>query len=151
MKPLLKREKLNIKLIQVMEILVPIFVCVILPVAIVLIVGLTKQNETNRKAEIMLKAIESGTEIDPAIFASKEKPKTIKQELLEKFTGACIVSLMGIAFLILWFVGSPSFYMSNMMPVAGGVMVAVGLGLFISYFVGKNMLAKEIEAEENAQ
>jgi hypothetical protein len=30
-------------------------------------------------------------------------------------------------------------------------MLAVGIGLFISYFAGKKMLAKEIEAEENAQ
>ena len=27
-------------------------------------------------------------------------------------------------------------------------MLAVGIGLFISYFAGKKMLAKEIEAEE---
>jgi hypothetical protein len=151
MKPLLKREKLNIKIDTIMEILVPIFVCVVLPVAIVLIVGLTKQNATNRKAEIMLKAIESGVQLDPEFFKSESrKPKSIKEELVEKLSGACIVSLMGAAFLILWLIGSPAFFMSNMMPVAGAVMVAVGIGLFISYFVGKKMLAKEIEAEENA-
>jgi len=31
---------------------------------------------------------------------------------------------------------------------AGCVLLAVGIGLFISYFVGKKLLAKEIEAEE---
>ena len=36
-----------------------------------------------------------------------------------------------------------------MLP-AGGIMMAVGIGLFISYFVSKNVLAKEIEAEEKA-
>jgi hypothetical protein len=35
-----------------------------------------------------------------------------------------------------------------MAPVAGGVLLAVGIGLFITYFVGKKMLAKEMEAEE---
>ena len=139
------------------SILVPIFICVVLPVAVVLIVGITKQNETNRKAEIMLKAIESGTQIDPNMFKSPEKPKTIKQDLLEKLTGACIVTFMGMAFLILTGVEHampgtmPRFFMSNMLPVAGAVMLAVGIGLFISYFAGKKMLAKEIEAEENAQ
>jgi len=135
------------------SILVPIFVCVVLPVAVVLIVGITKQNETNRKAEIMLKALESGAQIDPELFKTQEKPKSVKQELLDKLTGACIVSFMGIAFLVLTGVEQampgtmPRFFMSNMLPVAGGVMVAVGAGLFISYFVGKRMLAKEIEEE----
>ena len=34
--------------------------------------------------------------------------------------------------------------------LAGGILLAVGLGLFISYFAGKKMLAKEIEAEEKS-
>ena len=31
---------------------------------------------------------------------------------------------------------------------AGCVLLAVGIGLFISYFAGKKLLAKEMEAEE---
>ena len=30
----------------------------------------------------------------------------------------------------------------------GGILLAIGMALFIVYFVGKRMLAKEIEAEE---
>jgi hypothetical protein len=33
--------------------------------------------------------------------------------------------------------------------VMGGILVAIGIALFIAFFVGKNMLAKEIAAEEN--
>ena len=40
-------------------------------------------------------------------------------------------------------------YNAFMLP-AGGILMAVGIGLFISYFVSKKMLAKEIEAEEKA-
>ena len=32
----------------------------------------------------------------------------------------------------------------------GAVILAVGIALFIVYFVGKHMLAKEIEAEEKS-
>jgi len=131
------------------DILVPIFVCVLLPVAIVWIVGRTRQNETNRKTEVLLKAIESGTQIDPDMFKDKEKtPKSVKQQLLEKLTTGCITSFMGAAFLALYFLKVDIFF-DNLLPIAGGVMLAVGLAMFISYFVGKNMLAKEIEAEEN--
>ena len=134
-----------------MEILIPIFVCVVLPVAIVLIIGLVRRNETNRRAEVMLKAIESGQSIDPQIFARPRKKHSIKQDLLEKLNGACITSFMGIAFLLIFFFGkewADNFFPTSLWLIAGGVMLAVGIGLFIGYFTGKKMLAKEIEAEE---
>jgi hypothetical protein len=62
---------------------------------------------------------------------------------------------MGLAFIIIAIVGhfnpgwSKDFWFEGSYPEAGGVLLAVGLGLFISYFVGRKMLAKEIEAEEN--
>ena len=133
------------------DILIPIFICFLLPVAIVWIIGRTRQNETNRKTEVMLKAIENGASIDPSMFKRPEKektPKTIKKDLLDKLTGACITSFMGVAFLALYFLGVD--YLHSLLPVAGGVLLAVGIGLFISYFVGQKMMAKEIEAEEEA-
>lgn len=133
-------------------VILPIFVCVVLPVCIVLIIGLVRRNETNRRAEVMLKAIEKGQTIDPKMFATPRKNKTIKQDLLEKLNGACITSLMGVAFLLIFFFGkewATSFCPTALWLIAGGVMVAVGVGLFVSYFTGKKLLAKEIEAEEN--
>ena len=138
------------------EMLIPVSVCVVLPVMIVWLVMRARQNETNRKAEIMLKAIENGQMVDPDYFkSSPKKAKTIKQELLEKLNGACITTFMGVVFLLLFIVdaygpGLPSaIILKELLPVAGGVMLAVGIGLFITYFAGKKMLAKEIEAEEN--
>ena len=124
----------------------PIFICVVLPVLIVFIIGRVRKNETDRKAEIMLKAIENGASIDPNFFKPVRKQKTIKQNLLEKLNGACITGLIGIAFLILHFTGV--FDDTHYLPFAGALMLAVGIGLLISYLVGKKMLAGEIEAEE---
>ena len=132
-------------------VILPIFICVVLPVAIVLIIGLVRRNETNRRAEVMLKAIENGQTIDPQIFARPKKKQSIKKELLEKFNGACITSLMGVAFLLIFFFGkewADCVFPTNFYLIAGGVLVAVGIGLFITYFNGKELLAKEIEAEE---
>ena len=138
---------------------VPVFICVVLPIMVVWLVARTKQNETNRKAEIMLKAIESGVPVDMSQFepAKKNKgPKSIKQDLLEKLNGACITSLMGAGFLALGILRAidPHFGLNTLLNKfwlpAGAVLLAVGIGLFISYFVGKKMLAKEMEAEENA-
>ena len=131
------------------EVLIPIAVCAVLPVLIVWFVSRVRQNETNRKAEIMLKAIENGQSIDPDMFKTNKVKSSIKKDLLEKLNGACITTLMGLAFLLLYFFkATPDYGFATFLPYAGGVMLAVGIGLFISYFAGKKMLAKEIEAEE---
>jgi hypothetical protein len=136
------------------NILVPIFICVVLPVAVVFIVGRAKQNETNRKTEVMLRAIEAGVQLDPSIFASDApRKKSLKEDMVDKLTGACITGLMGFGFLTIYvikqiFPGSIHFAFSGILPFAGVVMLAVGIGLFISYQAGKKLLAKELEAEE---
>ena len=135
----------------------PVFVCVVLPITIVWLVARTRQQETNRKAEIMLKAIEAGVPVDMTQFESAKKPKkptSIKQDLLEKLNGACITGLMGITFLTLGILKTldgefgRNMFLNKFWLPAGGVLLAVGIGLFVSYFAGKKMLAKEIEAEE---
>ena len=80
--------------------LVPIFICVILPIVIVWLVVRARKHEMDKKTEIMLKAIENGAQIDPQLFKTKQSTRSIKQELMDKFTGACVTSFMGIAFLV---------------------------------------------------
>lgn len=144
-----KVKQLNNKTIMnFYDFLLPICICVILPVMIVWFVSRARQNETNRKAEIMLKAIEKGQSIDPEIFKSPRKKSSIKQDLLDKLNGACITTLMGAAFLLLYIFKVTTYGFASFLPYAGGAMLAVGIGLFVSYFAGKKMLAKEIEAEE---
>ena len=131
--------------------LIPLGICVVLPVLIVWIIGRVRKNETDRKAEIMLKAIENGVAIDPEMFKSTPKNKSIKKDLLEKLNGACITGLMGIAFLLIFFFGkewADNFFPTAFYLIAGGVLMAVGIGLFVSYFAGKKMMATEIEMEE---
>ena len=132
--------------------LIPICICVVLPVLVVWIIGKVKQNETNRKAEILLKALDNGSKIDTDFFRSQSSSKTIKERLLGRLTGACVTSLIGVAFI------SVGIFLQNLSDndvdiailtyIFGGILIAVGISLFIVYFSGKKMLAKEIEAEE---
>ena len=134
------------------EVIVPIFVCVILPVVIVWLVMRTKQNETNKKTEVLLKAIECGATIDDMDYFKSPKQKSTKEKLLEKLNGACVTSLMGVAFLVLGILKDNDLIDLPMpfVTLAGAVLLTVGIGLFITYFIGKKTLAKEIEAEEKA-
>ena len=139
------------------EILVPIAVCVILPVLIVWLVMRARQNETNKKTEIMLKAIESGATIDADFFKSesRQKPRTIKEKLLGRLTGALVTGLLGVALLITGIVlgGNTGWDLDEdvvALFISGGILFAIGAALFVVYSVGKKMLAKEMEAEEKA-
>lgn len=140
------------------EILVPIGICVVLPVMIVWLVNRTRQNETNRKTEIMLKAIESGATIDAEFFKAQQdqKSQTIKERLLKRLSSGCACALIG---LVLEAVGIANYIkldgtMSNdsaVFPmVTGGILFGIGISLIVVFFVGKKMLAKEMEAEAKA-
>lgn len=134
-------------------ILIPIAVCVVLPVMIVWLVTRSRQNETNKKTEVMLKAIEAGAPIDANLFQdSVRKRKSVKERLLNRLMMACIASLTGIFVitvgLVKWFVyGNADGHQILSGILAGGIILAVGLALFIVFFVGKKMLATEMEAE----
>lgn len=134
------------------KILVLLGIFVALPVLIVWLVGRTRQNETNRKTEILLKAMESGAAIDTNIFQTR----TIKERLLKRLTAGSIFTLMGLFFVIISIVN-----WANLQPgmangsatipaIFGGIWLAIGLSFFIVFFVGRKMMAKEIEAEEKS-
>lgn len=136
------------------NVLLPVCICVVLPVLIVWIISTVRKNEVNRKAEIMLKAIEAGVPIDPEVLQKpKKRARTIKEDLLERLNGACVTSFMGIAFLVsgLVFYGSSVsffFFEPSYLIVTGCILLAIGIALFLVYCTGKKLLAKEIEAEE---
>ena len=142
------------------EILIPIGICVVLPVMIVWLINRTRQNETNRKTEIMLKAIESGATINADFFRVQQEqkgPRTIKERLLRRLTGGCVFTLMGVAFAVIGLVNRSmmtDIHMSNdafTIPcILGGIFFSIGVALLIVFFVGKKMLAKEMEAEAKA-
>ena len=139
-----------------LQILIIAIAGVILPVLIVWLVMRAKQNEITKKSEIIHQAIEAGIPVDVNKFiASKNKPDTqskqsLMQDLLGKLSGAGIFFFMGLAFLILYFVdqfgpGVPNgLWFLDGLAMAGGVMMAIGISLFITYFAGRKLLKKEM-------
>ena len=111
-----------------------------------------KSERDQQKTEVILKAIESGVTIDPEYFKPQLREKSLKEKLLGRLTGACVVSAIGLAICIatavIGYVGG-SVYLLELI-VVGAVALAIGIALFISYFVGRQMLADEIKAEEES-
>ena len=138
------------------EILIPIGICVVLPVMIVWLINRTRQNETNRKTEIMLKAIESGATIDADFFKAQQEqkaPKTLKEKLLNRLTAGCVCTFIGIAAVVVCFVLETKLGWDrdgNFILIFGAISIAIGISFLLVFFVGKKMLTKEMEAEAKA-
>lgn len=130
------------------EILIPIGVAVVLPVAIVAIVFKSAlASERNRK-EIVLAVLEKNPNLDveDLVKRMKKSNKLIKEKLLARLERGCLCCLMGVAFMLLYFfLGVQS---EDLIVVVGAALIAIGIAFLISYFVGRRMLAQEMEAEQ---
>lgn len=129
------------------EILIPIGVAVVLPVAIVAIVFKSALASDRNRKEIILAALEKNPNLDveDLVKRMKKSNKLIKEKLLARLEHGCLCCLMGVAFVLLYFFLSVQ---KEILLIAGTALIAIGIAFLISYFVGRRMLAKEMEAEQ---
>lgn len=135
-------------------VLVPISVCVILPVAIVLIVFLAAMNSDNKRAQILIKAIESnnGVNTDKLAESLQRKPRKTPREVLNsRLLKGCIFSLVGLFLAITGVVNTALGEINagddsvSVLVIIGGVSLAVGISFLIVYGVTR----RQVEASDN--
>ena len=136
--------------IDLFETLLPIFVMVVLPVMVVWLVTRARLKKNEQKMAVLVKAIENGVDIDPALLVSEtEGGRNTKMKLVRKLTTGVICAIIGLAVLICTqldaFEGVAGI---EMLYIIGGVLIAVGAAYILAFFVGRKYLAPEIEAEE---
>lgn len=130
------------------ETLIPLGVAVVLPVAIVAIVFKSALASDRNRKEIILAALEKNPNLDveDLVKRMKKSEKLIKEKLLARLERGCLCCLMGMAFMVLYFfLGVQG---EDFITVVGAALIAIGIAFLISYFVGRRMLAKEMEAEQ---
>ena len=136
------------------EILVPIAVCCVLPIMVIWLIVRKRINETNARTQIALAALEKNPDIDIEELLKKfaNRGKLLKEKLLAKLLWGCLTTLLGVGL-----IGFGVYLSANHLSGTDDPMVAVcfglaslgvGIAFLVNYFVGKKMLAKEIEAEE---
>ena len=136
------------------EILVPIAICCVLPIMLVWFVIRKKMNETNQRTQIVLAAIEKNPDMDIEEIMKKisHKPRLLKEKLLTKLLWGCLTTLLGIGLIGFGiFLGENQLGGTNDPLTAicfGLIALGVGIAFLVNYFIGKKMLAKEMEAEE---
>jgi len=135
--------------------LLPALACgCVLPIVIVWLAIRKEMNETNTRTQIVLAAIEKNPDMDVEELMKKISPKKklLKEKLLSKLQTGSITALLGVGFLVcalyVDYLGGMSSKDLRMLYLAGAILSGVGIAFIINYFVGKKMLAKEMEAEE---
>lgn len=128
--------------------MVPIFVCVVLPVAIVAIVYAAQINNANKRAMVLIKAIEAHNGIDADKLAEAlQKPRRTALELLNlRLLRGCIFTFFGIVLCAIGVVAlcvGVDFAEDGVVPfVFGGASLAVGLSYLVVYFVSRRQLSE---------
>ena len=130
--------------------LTPICICVVLPIMIVWLGTRSSVKKNEQKMNVLMKAIENGVDIDPALLVNETKSSvSTKIQLIKKLTAGVICSIIGIAVIVCTqleaFDGVAGL---EMLYIIGGVLIAVGVANIVAFFVGRRYLAPEIEAEE---
>ena len=131
-----------------------ILFCVFLPIISIMSVWLVmrnKANETNKRTELLLAAIEKNSDLDieDLIRKMNPKPKATKERLMSRL-------LWGLVFIA---IGTSLLLSDIYVYIAGGVigpvdlftsgcLLLIGISFVAVFFISKRMLAKEIEAEE---
>lgn len=121
------------------QILVPIFVCVVLPVAIIAIIFGASINSDNKRSQVLIKAIESNCDIDADKLAEAlQKPKKTAREILNlRLLRGCIFSLVGIAVCIIGIIAADTVTVPF---IFGGTSLAIGLSYLVVYFVTRKQI-----------
>lgn len=129
------------------NVLVPIAVCMVLPIAIVLIVALTKMNGDNKRTQIIIKAIEANNNVDAdkLVESLKKTNKTPHEVLSLRLLRGCIFSLVGLGLIIVGLFNLINGTPFNSDPVSvpfvfGSASIAVGISYLIVYLVTRKQL-----------
>ena len=121
----------------------------VLPIIIIWLVTRKQINETNKRTEIIMSALEKNPDVNVAEWldklASENKGKLLKEKLLTKLTWGIICLILGSRTIV--YGACFSLVSSTPTFLSGGALFAVGIALLVSFFFGKKFLAKEIEAE----
>lgn len=131
---------------DLVALLIPIFICVVLPVSIVLIISLSETAKEKQKANIIIKAIEANNNIDADKLAeSLRKPvKTALQILNTRLLCGCVFTLLGAA-AVIYGIYSRLSYIRDISYLVSGACLAIGLGFLVTYFVTRKQINKDGE------
>lgn len=128
----------------------PVFICVVLPVAIVLILSRVKVNRDNKRAEIIMKALESNADVNAGkLVESLNQSQMSEREMQNRrLLRGCIFSLLGLVSMIAGIVFAVKGGSTKEALLLGGGFLAIGASYMIVYFVSRKNAPQDEESAE---
>lgn len=125
---------------DLVELFIPLGVCVILPIGIVWIIFASIMNRDNKNAEIMIKALENNSPLDAETLMKSlaKKDKTSSSLWQLRLLRGCIFTLIGIAtaaFAIVMASCMPEENVQYPFLLISLLSFAIGVSYIIVYFV----------------
>lgn len=133
-------------LVQLFQLLIPISICVVLPVLIVWIVFRASTNKHNKNAEVIIKAIENNSTIDTdkIIEALSHGQKTPIEILNGRLLRGCIFTLIGISAIVVAIISGymsiPEQIIQFPALIISGLSLAIGIAYLVVYFVSRKSI-----------
>ena len=132
---------------DIVNALIPITVSGVMPIAITALIARAYAKRSEHRMNVMIKAIENGAELDQnALMGIKSKVKSTRMELVNRLGSGVVFTVMGLMFVLSAAFGLSSFPSWGYYP--GFPLLAVGIGLLVSFFYGKVYLKSQIEKED---
>ena len=139
---------------MVTQIVVPVAICVVLPVTVVWLTTRMKMNNDKLRTEVLLKAIETNKDIDADKLAEAlaRPAKTERDVLFSRLKRGVLFSVLAVLCTILAIVVYLTDFESNAQNVLALVAAgsyAIGIGNLVVYFVSKpHILGEENKSAE---
>ncbi|MBD5175042.1 MAG: hypothetical protein HDT06_04410 [Bacteroidales bacterium] len=139
---------------MVTQIVVPVAICVVLPVTVVWLTTRMKMNNDKLRSEVLIKAIETNKDIDADKLAEAlaRPAKTERDVLFSRLKRGVLFSVLAVLCTILAIVVYLTDFESNAQNVLALVAAgsyAIGIGNLVVYFVSKpHILGEENKSAE---
>lgn len=136
------------------QVLVPIGVCVVLPIMIVWLTTRTKINADKLRAQIIIEAIKNNPNVDPKELAKMFQPeqKKEKDSLAKRLQHGMVCTLLGLSgiagALIISYLGYFTSEDLMVMMFLSVVVLAVGISTLVRFFYQRKQSQNEQPAEE---
>ena len=132
---------------DIVNALIPITVSGVMPIAITALIARVIAKRSEHRMNVMIKAIENGAELDQnALMGIKSKVKSTRMELVNRLGSGVVFTVIGLMFVLSAAFGLSSFPSWGYYP--GFPLLAVGIGLLVSFFYGRVYLKSQIEEED---
>lgn len=134
------------------QILVPVGICVVLPVLIIWLIVRGNMNSVNKRAQVLIEAIKANDNIDAdklveALAKPKRSGRSARQLLNLRLLRGCILSLIGVVVTTLsfwiWAVEAIDTDELYLVLLISTVCLAIGIGYLIVYFVSRKQLSSD--------